>query len=230
MKITDEDRAGIYVVVPAKDEDRYINKLILQLKELGFRHIVIVNDSSIDNTRKIAEQFIDVVVLDHVINLGPGAATQTGIAYSVGRNAQIICTIDADLQHNPKDLLRLIKTLKEEKLDLVIGSRFLQKNDIPVIRIFFNKVGNIISFLLTGKMLSDSQSGLKAISGQLARSLNLNFDGFEFCMEIIKQASYTNAKIKEIPVDVSYTEETRAKGQSFSSGLSMISRLFSPFN
>jgi Glycosyltransferases involved in cell wall biogenesis len=221
---------SIYVVVPAKDEGRYIQSLIRQIKELGFTNIVIVNDQSIDRTKTLAEEISDVIVLDHVINLGPGAATQTGIAHAVSKNAGMILTIDADLQHNPKDLIRLRNYLLKTQSDLVIGSRFIGKNDVPASRIFYNKVGNFVSFLLTGKMLSDSQSGLKAISGNLARSLDLNYDGFEFCMEIIKQAKNSNAQIKEIPVDVKYTKETTAKGQNLFSGINMISRLISPFN
>lgn len=221
---------SIYVVIPAKDEGRYIQSLIKQIKDLGFKNIVVVNDQSIDRTKTLAEEISDIVVLDHVINLGPGAATQTGIAHAVSKNADMILTIDADLQHNPKDLIRLRNHLQKSQADLVIGSRFIGKNEIPISRIFYNKVGNFVSFLLTGKMLTDSQSGLKAISGNLARSLNLSYDGFEFCMEIIKQASHTNAKIDEIPVDVRYTKETTSKGQNLMSCINMISRIFSPFN
>ena len=221
---------SIYVIIPAKNEDRYISDLIEQIKDLGFYNIVIINDSSTDETRELAEQHEGVVVLDHVINLGPGAATQTGIAYAVGRQAKAILTIDADLQHNPKDLVRLLDHLETYNCDLVIGSRFIGKNDIPKSRIFYNKVGNLVSFFLTGKMLTDSQSGLKAISGKLASSMDLNYDGFEFCMEIIKHASFTKSKINEIPVDVRYSPETTAKGQNLRSGLNMISRIFSPFN
>ncbi len=226
----ESDPSGIFIVIPAKDEDRYIDSLIEQIKLLGFLNIVIVNDSSTDKTREFAEQYKDVIVLDHVINLGPGAATQTGIAYAVSQNASIILTIDADLQHNPKDLVKLVNHLVQYECDLVIGSRFLGKNNIPTSRIFYNKVGNIVSFFLTGKMLSDSQSGLKALSNQLAKSIDLNYDGFEFCMEIIKHAKYTKATISEIPVDVRYSPETTKKGQNLRSGLNMISRIFSPFN
>ncbi len=221
---------AIYVVIPAKDEDSYISELIRQILNLGLKKIILVNDSSTDRTRELAEKYEEVVVLDHVINLGPGAATQTGIAYAVSQEAEIILTIDADLQHNPKDLMRLIQHFEREQCDLVIGSRFLKINDIPQTRIFYNKVGNIISFFLTGTMLTDSQSGLKAISGTLAKSMDLNYDGFEFCMEIIKHARHTKSKIQEIPVDVRYTKETQSKGQSFKSGLNMISRILSPFN
>lgn len=222
--------SDIYVVIPAKDEDKYISDLIIQIQDLGFYKIVLVNDSSRDKTKQLAEKFLDVVVLDHVINLGPGAATQTGIAYAVSQNATIILTIDADLQHNPKDLLRLAHHLEANKCDLVVGSRFLQPNDIPRSRIIYNRIANIVSFFLTGKMLTDSQSGLKALSGKLARSMDLNYDGFEFCMEIIKHAKYSKAIIQELPVDVRYSPETTAKGQNLRSGIKMISRLLSPFN
>lgn len=230
MKGINTKSSNIYIVIPAKDEDSYIGDLISQIRSLGFKKIVLVNDSSTDKTKEIAEQFLDVIVLDHVINLGPGAATQTGIAYSVQQNAEIILTIDADLQHNPEDLVRLTQYLEENKCDLVIGSRFLSNNTIPKSRRFYNYVGNIVSFFLTGKMLTDSQSGLKAISGKLAKSLNINYDGFEFCMEIIKHAKHTKSNIKEIPVDVRYSKETTEKGQNLQSGLNMISRIFSPFN
>jgi len=136
---------SIYVVVPAKDEGRYIQSLIRQIKELGFTNIVIVNDQSIDRTKTLAEEISDVIVLDHVINLGPGAATQTGIAHAVSKNAGMILTIDADLQHNPKDLIRLRNYLLKTQSDLVIGSRFIGKNDVPASRIFYNKVGNFVS-------------------------------------------------------------------------------------
>ena len=220
----------VYIVVPAKDEERYIDILIDKLEALGFVNIVIINDNSQDQTAVIARQRENVVVLDHSINLGAGAATQTGIAYAVSNEAKIIVTIDADLQHNPDDLIKLIEALKKDNCDLVIGSRFIQKNEIPKSRIFFNKIANVISWLLTGTYLTDSQSGLKAFNNTLAKHLNLNYDGFEFCMEIIKEAKANKLKIKEIPVFVSYTPETLKKGQGLWVGIKIISRLMSPFS
>ena len=89
----------VYVIVPAKDEERYIDILIDKLDDLGFVNIVIINDNSQDETAVIARERENVIVLDHSINLGAGAATQTGIAYAVSNGAKIIVTIDADLQH-----------------------------------------------------------------------------------------------------------------------------------
>ncbi|MEL6123829.1 MAG: glycosyltransferase family 2 protein [Bacteroidota bacterium] len=224
------DIDDIYIVIPAKDEDRYIVSLVNQIQDLGFRKIVIVNDHSTDRTKQLAEEIEGLVVLDHVINLGAGASTQTGIAYAVSQKAKIIVTIDADLQHNPKDIRRLVSCLEDKGCDLVIGSRFLQPNDIPRSRIIYNRIANLVSFLLTGAFLTDSQSGLKAIGQNLSKKLDLTYDGFEFCMEIIKQARVNGCDIIEIPVDVRYTAETTAKGQNLRSGVNMITRLFSPFN
>ena len=220
----------VYVIVPAKDEERYIDILIDKLDDLGFVNIVIINDNSQDETAVIARERENVIVLDHSINLGAGAATQTGIAYAVSNGAKIIVTIDADLQHNPDDLIKLIDVLRKERCDLVIGSRFMRKNEIPLSRIFFNKIANVVSWFLTGTYLSDSQSGLKAFNANLAKHLDLKYDGFEFCMEIIKEANANKLIIKEIPVFVSYTPETMNKGQGLWSGIRIISKLMSPFS
>ncbi len=219
-----------FVVIPAKNEARYVPLLLSQLSSLGFNNLVVVNDCSTDETREHAESFPDVVVLDHVINLGPGAATQTGIAYAVSKNAQLIATIDADLQHNPEDLIRLVDHLENEDCDLVIGSRFKKENPIPFSRKVFNQIANVVSYMITGVYLSDSQSGLKIMSKDVAECLDLNYDGFEFCMEIIKQAKVHKHKISEIPIDVRYTPDTTKKGQNLKMGLRIISKLFSPFS
>ena len=226
----DNHYSNVYVVIPAKDEERYIDLLLDKLMDLGFENIIVVNDNSQDKTGHIAGERENVVVLDHSINLGAGAATQTGIAYAVDKKANIIVTIDADLQHHPDDLIKLIDVLIEEEHDLVIGSRFLKRNNIPPSRIFFNKGANIISWFLTGKYLSDSQSGLKAFNYKLAEKLDLKYDGFEFCMEIIKVANTKKLKIKEVPVNVTYTPETMNKGQGLKSGLRILSKLLSPFS
>ena len=77
--------------------------------------------------------------------------------------------------------------------------------------------------------MSDSQSGLKVMTGSLAQQISIEYNGFEFCMEIIKNAKLNNARILEMPIDVMYDEATTEKGQNLSSGLNMIKRLISPF-
>jgi len=221
---------NIFLVIPARNEAGRIEKVIEKSLSIGIENIVVVNDASTDDTASVVSQFKQVILLNHLINLGPGGATQTGIEYALTKDATYIATIDADFQHDPSEIFMMLKKIREEDLDMVIGSRFLKQNNIPFQRIIFNKIGNAITFLLTGKSTSDSQSGFKIIKASLARELKLECNGFEFCIELINTAHRLKAKIEEVPISVIYTKETMKKGQSLSSGFSMIGRLFSPFN
>ena len=224
------DVNDIYVVVPAKDEERFIGPLLESIVSLGFKNVIVVNDESTDSTKNIAKSISeDIVVLDHIINLGAGASTQTGIKYAVSRGAQVVATIDADHQHNPEDLIPLISALEQKNMDLVIGSRFLKKNNIPFTRILFNFAGNVINYFITGLVISDSQSGMKVMSRRFAKDLTITYNGFEFCIEIIKNAKIKKSNVYEYPIDVKYTKETMEKGQNIFTGFEMLGKFMNPF-
>lgn len=220
---------GVFVVIPAKDEERFIRPVLDTATALGFENIVVVDDSSSDKTREIANSYENVVVLEHIVNLGAGAATKTGIDYAIAHGAEYVATIDADFQHNPKDLLPLLKCIKNSEYDLVIGSRFLQKNGVPFSRLILNFIGNIINFFITGLVITDSQSGMKVMSRRFAKDLAITYNGYEFCIEIIKNAKITKSNIYEYPINVLYTKETMGKGQNVFSGFEMVGKLFNPF-
>ena len=190
---------------------------------------MVVNDASSDETAQVCATFPSIAILNHWINLGAGAATKTGIDYAISQNAKYIVTIDADGQHSPSDIERMAEALENNNADLVVGSRFLRSNPIPNSRIFYNQIGNLVSLALTGKYLTDSQSGLKIMTSDLAKKISIEYNGFEFSMEIIKNAKLHKAKIIEIPVNVTYTQETTEKGQNLNSGINMIKRILSPF-
>ena len=220
---------NIYIVIPAKDEGTRVGRVIQKTQHAGFHNIIIVNDGSTDNTAAIAEEF-GVTVVSHPVNLGPGAATQTGIEYALRSGADIIVTLDADEQHSPNDIQQLVHTMQTQKVDIVIGSRFLNKeNSIPTTRIFYNKIANVITYILTGINVTDSQSGMKAMSRRFAHKSKLYFNGFEFCVEIIRNIRLHNATYTEVPIQVMYSEETLSKGQSFFSGVRMLGKLFKIF-
>ena len=219
----------VYVVIPAYNEEPRINKVIEELHWFGFYNLIIVDDCSTDKTYDVIPRKNGTVVLRHCVNLGPGASTMTGIEYALLKNAAYIATIDADHQHKPEDLVPLFRKMKTHPVDLMIGSRFLQKNKIPFSRLIYNFFGNIVSYFKTGILLSDSQSGLKIMSRKFAEQLYLDYNGFEFCIDIIKKAKLTDSPISELPIGVKYTKETLAKGQSFQNGVMMLFRMFNPF-
>ncbi len=222
------DLSGVYVVIPALNESSRIGKVIDSLHTCGFKHLVVVDDGSDDQTSAIAEER-GVRVLRHITNLGPGASTMTGISYALQKDADFIATIDADHQSDPRDLLTLMVGIFDNNVDLLIGSRFLRQNKMPRLRILYNLVGNIISYVKTGILVSDSQSGFKVMTRNFAERLTIDQNGFEFCIDIIKKARLEKVIVAEMPVGVTYTKETLAKGQSFRQGLMMLGRLLNPF-
>lgn len=226
--LLDLDR--FFVVLPALNEGDRIDGVLKKLTDCGFHNIVVVNDGSTDHTSDVIAKTPHIYELKHLVNLGPGASTMTGIRFAIQKEAHFIATIDADHQSDPEDLLRMIRRLMAEpKIDLLIGSRFLKQNNIPWTRKLYNRVGNLISFLVTGLYVTDSQSGLKIMTKNFAQQLEIDYNGFEFCIDIIKKANMNDFVVAEEPVSVIYTKETMAKGQSFREGLMMLGRLFNPF-
>lgn len=224
------DLSSFFVVVPALNEGDRIAGVIQKLILHGFHNIVVVNDGSTDHTSQAIPDIPGVYELKHIVNLGPGASTMTGIRFALDQGADYIATIDADHQSDPGELNDLIQAMKDRsQVDLMIGSRFLRQNDIPLSRRMYNFFGNFISYLITGLYITDSQSGFKIMTRRFAEKLNIDYNGFEFCIDIIKKAKMNQFKVAEAPVSVIYTKETMAKGQSFREGLLMLGRLFNPF-
>ena len=219
----------VFIVIPAKDEGKRIGEVIKETQSHGYHNIVVVDDGSTDNTSEVARD-LNAYVLKHIVNLGPGAATQTGITYTLKSGADIIVTIDADTQHYPDDIDALIAPLLNSEYDLVIGSRFLQRdNRIPFIRVVYNKIANVVTFLVTGTRLTDSQTGMKAFSKEFIGDSELKYNGFEFCIEIIRFIGLNRSRYIEVPIKVKYSKETMEKGQNFNSGLKMIAKLIRGF-
>ncbi len=217
-----------YIVIPAKDESTRIGHVLHALNTLNFTNVVVVDDGSTDNTADVAKSFGAHVIV-HPINMGPGAATQTGITYALDQGAEFIVTIDADTQHFPGDIKPLLEGIIEHNADIVIGSRFLKENNIPLTRIFYNKIANVVCYMATGIFLTDSQSGMKAFTAEFASNSKLYHNGFEFCIEIIRNIRTNKVKHVELPIRVQYTEETLQKGQNLWVGFQMLGRIFKIF-
>lgn len=213
------------VVLPAYNEERFVSGVIRSCLDLGFDQVIVVDDGSIDDTAKNAVKS-GAVVVSHLINRGVGAATQTGLSAARMMGADIAVTMDADGQHLAKDIPSLVDSLDKNGADIVIGSRFLNReNSVPPVRRFFNLIANLITLMLSGTYVSDSQSGMKAFSKQVLERINITSNGYEFCSEIIREARYFGFKIVEVPISVNYTDYSMSKGQNFASGITTIFKL-----
>lgn len=211
------EKRSIVAVVPAYNEETRIVDVITSALEY-VETVIVVADGSKDRTSEVAEE-AGAYVLQHADNCGAGAATMTGVEAARAMGADIIITLDADGQHDPHDIPAMLKPVLDGKADIVFANRFGQRNSIPLIRRVFNGLGNIITFTVTGKWVSDSQCGFKVFGPKAVREIDIRMSGFEFCTEIVRESVQRRWQTAEIPTKVIYSEYTMAKGQSFASGV-----------
>jgi glycosyltransferase involved in cell wall biosynthesis len=180
----------------------------------------VVDDGSTDDTAEIARH-AGARVLRHLTNLGVGAATITGLKAAKQLDADIIVTMDADGQHDPAEIAELVRCLIEGEFDVVIGSR-LSSSGMPLSRVAANLLLNLATFVIYGKIVSDSQSGFKVFSKQALGAMALNSSGYEICSEIIGEIYRKELRYKSVPVKAVYTQYSRAKGQHFLNGINLL--------
>ncbi|MCK9438846.1 MAG: glycosyltransferase family 2 protein [Patescibacteria group bacterium] len=215
----------IACVIPAYNEEKKISQTIEQVKDL-VDLIVVVDDNSQDETREILNEMTEKKLkkIYHPINLGQGAALQTGNEYCLKQNFDIIIHFDADGQFLANDIKRMIKPILEEDYDLVIGSRFMGiESNIPKFKKkIIMPMAKIFNNLFFGIKTSDPQNGFRVMTQKTVSKIKIENDRMAHCTEILAKAFKYKLKIKEIPIEVIYHEF----GQKFSGGLKIIKDLF----
>lgn len=205
------------IIVPALNESKVISEVLsgLPRKIIGINNleILVVDDGSGDDTSKIAKE-AGVNVVRHIVNRGLGAAIKTGLTWAKKENADLAITFDSDGQHNPGDIPKLVGPIVKNQADLVIGSRFKVRQNIPADRLILNWLANLTTYLIFGVASSDSQSGLRAFSREAMNLIDYRADRMEFSTEILVEAKRNNLKVQEVPISAIYTEYSRKKGQS----------------
>lgn len=200
------------IAMPAYNEGKVIAKTIESIKIEGFKDILVVNDCSKDNTSNESNKK-NIEVIDLPINRGAGGATSTIIEYAKRYNYDQLVLIDSDGQHNPKEIKKLLNELNKTKYDVIIGSRTIEENkEMPVLKRIANFIGSCLTAVFFGKFVWDSQSGFKALNRKAIESIQLTFDRYEFCSELIGECAKHNLKIKEIPIQTIYTDHSMSKG------------------
>jgi len=208
----------ITTVIPAYNEADNIGGVIVKLKSY-VDEIIVVDDSSRDNTNEIA-RMAGAVVVRHVINRGQGAALRTGTQLALDRGADIIIHFDADDQFQAEDIPEMLAPIRNGSADAVLGSRFLtKKSNLPKMKQYFiMPLARFINRLLFNIKLSDPQSGFRALSRTSAQKLKIENDGMAHCTEIIHKLFKNGDRVVEVPITVIYHEF----GQKFSGGFKII--------
>ncbi len=214
----------IYIILSSYNEEETLEEVVDGLVERGFK-VLIIDDGSKDNTPAIAKNLVRkynpmVFYYRHRINVGLGGAIKTGIKAALKRGADIMITFDADGQHNPDDLYNMYPPLQEGKADIVIASRDF--SDMPTGRRFGNTVMNYITYIFQGKMVTDSQSGLRAFTSETARKLDLKSPQYGISSEIIGEIKRKNLRFMEVPMTTIYDERTIQKGTNTTVGIKIV--------
>lgn len=204
-----------FVIIPVYNEEIEVLKNTLTGLLCLFKNIVLVNDGG-DIFLKDDLQGLSIRYLRHDINLGQGAALQTGMEYALSLGADIIAFFDADGQHNPHDLVKMVRELEAEGLDVVMGSRFLKKAHIeviPFVRRVLLKAGTFVNFVFTGLLLSDAHHGLKVFNNKAARKIEFLQNRQLHATELLHLIKKYKLKYKELPAAIIYSSYSLKKGQ-----------------
>lgn len=201
------------VVIAAYNEARMIGDVVRDARRL-FTHVVVVDDGSRDATAELARA-AGATVLVHPVNLGQGAALQTGIAYAAVSDFGFVVTFDADGQHRPEDAWEMLSLLESSGADVALGSRFLGGTEsMPTSRRILLRAATIFTRLTTGLQVTDAHNGLRAMRIEAARRIRIRQNRMAHASEILEEIARQNLRYVESPVTIRYTEYSMAKGQS----------------
>jgi polyprenyl-phospho-N-acetylgalactosaminyl synthase len=218
-------RSGVFVVIAAYNEAPAIGRVLAGLATLPYR-IVVVDDGSADETAEVAAR-AGAEVLRHPINLGQGAALQTGIDYALLRGASHLVTFDADGQHRAEDAAALLAALAAHDADYALGSRFRGAAiDLPPLRRLLLHAATSFTRFATGLNVTDAHNGLRAMTRRGAEHIRLRQNRMAHASEILHQIAASRLAYVEVPVTIQYSPYSLAKGQRASEFVVILLDLF----
>jgi glycosyltransferase involved in cell wall biosynthesis len=215
----------VFVVIAAYNEEKILADVIADVRGTGYQ-IVVVADGSTDETAAVAGQ-AGAIVVSHPVNLGQGAALQTGIEFALLRGSAFIVTFDADGQHRAADIGSLLDALTKYHVDFALGSRFLGTAvNLPRARRLLLRAATWFTRATTRLRVTDSHNGLRAMTRRGASSIRLRQNRMAHASEILHQIARSGLTFIEVPVTIQYSEYSLAKGQKLSEFVTILIDLF----
>jgi glycosyltransferase involved in cell wall biosynthesis len=194
----------VSIIIPAYNEEKnvanVISGTITVMEQLTLPYeIIFVDDGSTDKTGLIAS-FFKVRIITNKKNCGKGYSLKKALQHA---NGNIIVTIDSDGEHKPKEIAPLLDAVVNG-MDIVAGSRFLNKKSAVTTQLnqIGNRLFNLVIMALTGKLVTDSQTGFRVIKREVFEKLNLQSDGYEIETEITVKGLRGGFAFKELPITV----------------------------
>jgi glycosyltransferase involved in cell wall biosynthesis len=220
----------VWLVVPLYDEAAVIADVVEQARSV-FPKIVCVDDGSRDASADRAEQ-AGAAVVRHPVNLGQGAALQTGFEYALGDPAmRYVVTYDADGQHQIHDVEVMLERIRRGDVRVVFGSRFLdERTEASALKKLVLRAAVAYTNLTTGTRLTDAHNGLRVLDRDVVARLDITQNRMAHASEIVSQIGsmrFGGARVRysEEPVHIIYTDYSRAKGQSLWNAVNILAEL-----
>lgn len=216
----------VWLVVPCYNEGTVIEEVLSTARET-FPNIVAVDDGSVDESAASIHR-AGAHLVRHPVNLGQGAALQTGVEYARAQpGARFVVTFDADGQHQVKDVLAMVRRLRTEPVDIVVGTRFGRprgENDqVPLVKRLVLRTVVLLSPRTRRLGLTDAHNGLRVFNRRVADELSLRMNGMSHASEFVELMDARGWRVAEQPVDILYTEYSMSKGQSLLNGINILS-------
>lgn len=216
------DWPDVWLIVPVYNEGPVIEEVVTAARKT-FPNIVCVDDGSRDDSAPHIRA-AGAHLVQHPVNLGQGAAIQTGIEYARTQpGAKYFVTFDADGQHRVEDVLAMLERLRAEEVDIVVGTRFHgQVANIPWIKRFVLKTVVLLSPRTRKLGLTDAHNGLRVFNRTVAEQLNITLNGMGHASEFVEMIDRKKWRVVEEPVTILYTEYSMSKGQSLINGVNIL--------
>lgn len=216
----------VWLIVPCFNEGTVIEEVLASARET-FPNIVAVDDGSADDSAAAIHR-AGAHLVRHPVNLGQGAAIQTGVEYARAQpGARYFVTFDADGQHQVKDVQAMVGRLRSEPIDIIVGTRFGrprgEDDQVPLIKRLVLRTVVLLSPRTRRLGLTDAHNGLRVFNRHVAEELNLRMNGMSHASEFVELMDSHGWRVAEQPVDILYTEYSMSKGQSLLNGINILS-------
>jgi glycosyltransferase involved in cell wall biosynthesis len=200
-------------IIPVYNEGKVITNVLKSLLE-KYKYVVCVSDGSRDDSA-VKISATKAYLVEHPINMGQGAALQTGVEFAVMLPVKYFVTFDADGQHRLEDAENMLAELKKDKYDIILGSRFLGKAiGMKTSKRFLLKLAVRFSNLTSGLKLTDTHNGLRVFNRRVAETMQITVPDMGHASEVLEIIAEQKYRYKEMPVTIEYTAYSRKKGQS----------------
>jgi glycosyltransferase involved in cell wall biosynthesis len=216
------DNDDVWIVIPVYNEAAVVADVVTHVQQT-FPNVVCVDDGSADESAvRVLETGAHLV--RHPVNLGQGAALETGLRYALARDgAQYFVTFDADGQHQVQDVVRMLDVARSGQADVVLGSRFLGTSEsVPWLKRLALRTAVLLSPTSRQLRLTDAHNGLRVFTRPVVERLRITQEGMAHASEITTALAQSGWRVVEIPVTILYTDYSRAKGQSLINGVNIL--------